>query len=832
MIHHKPVNKLHVILSVILGAAFLLSGCNVIGGISQPTATQLPAISQAEVVFQVEIPSYSGDQPTIALDVLDEVTGLALNYTRYEMQSIDATHYFIRLPLGIGTVTKYRYVRLGGDTPAIEYTSANTQVRYRLYQTTGAVIVQDKVAGWINQPYSGQTGNLEGQVISTQNQPVPNVMIAVAGMSTITNSEGKFEIDSVPVGQHNLVAYSLDGSVQTFQQGAVIAAGAVTPAVFQVAPTQTVKVTFYVDLPKEDNNYQGVPIRLIGNILPLGNTFADLDGGLSTVASRAPVLSTADNNYYSVTLSLPVGLDLTYKYSLGDGFWNAERTSQGQFEVRELIVPSSDATVMDHVASWTAGGYEPITFNVTAPSSTPSTDTVSIQFNPYGWTEPIPMWSQGNNQWSYILYGPLDVVGSTYYRFCRNDQCGSADDAASIGPAWMPAFAQTSSFTPEKTAQTVQYTIAQWAWSNWQQTSLTLPQSVAARTNFSAGVEISPNYNPNWMPYFAQTLKDVQSLGANWIILTPTWSLTNPSTPTMAAVPGSDPLWSEVSGMVTLAKQWGFKVALYPSIHLGADAATWWQASTRDDSWWQNWFDQYHSFVINFGDLAHQMNADALILGGPSLYPTLPNGTLANGSSSGVPAFAADDWNNLLADAKSHFSGKLVWALSIPDGLKQTPAFFSQFDAFYMLWSSPLVTSGQTVNTQATYNTFASQLGNDVNTFHQQFNKPVWMGLNYPSASGAASGCAASANNGCTAFFLLQRPNADIPGTTLNVQEQTDIYQGAFMALNQFSWIDGFFSQGYYPPVGLIDKSSSVHGKATENVLRYWFPALTGTAAQ
>jgi hypothetical protein len=333
------------------------------------------------------------------------------------------------------------------------------------------------------------------------------------------------------------------------------------------------------------------------------------------------------------------------------------------------------------------------------------------------------------------------------------------------------------------------------------------------------------------MPYFAQTLKDAQSLGANWIILTPTWSLTNPSMPTMAAVPGADPLWSEVGSMISLAKQWGFKVALYPSIRLGTDADSWWETSTRDDSWWQNWFTQYHSFVLNFSDMAHQMNADALILGGPSLAPTLPDGTLANGSSSGVPASALDDWNSVMTDAKAHFSGKLVWAVSVPDGLKQTPAFLSQFDAYYMLWSSPLVTSGQAVNTQATYNTFASQLSNDVNTFHQQFNKPVWLGLDYPSATGAAASCVAS-SNGCTAFFLLQRPNADIPGTTLNVQEQTDIYQGAFTALNQLSWVNGFISEGYYPPVGLIDKSSSVHGKATENVLRYWFPLLTGTASK
>src|SRR5659263_274802 len=62
------------------------------------------------------------------------------------------------------------------------------------------------------------------------------------------------------------------------------------------------------------------------------------------------------------------------------------------------------------------------------PAYTPVTDIVSIQFNPYGWTEPIPMWPLGNNQWVYQLYSPLNMLGDFEYRYCRNDQCGIADD--------------------------------------------------------------------------------------------------------------------------------------------------------------------------------------------------------------------------------------------------------------------------------------------------------------------------------------------------------------------------------------------------------------------
>ena len=57
---------------------------------------------------------------------------------------------------------------------------------------------------------------------------------------------------------------------------------------FKVDPSELVKVTFMVDPP--EGNPPGIPIRLIGNIASLGNSFSDLRGGVSGIASRAPLL--------------------------------------------------------------------------------------------------------------------------------------------------------------------------------------------------------------------------------------------------------------------------------------------------------------------------------------------------------------------------------------------------------------------------------------------------------------------------------------------------------------------------------------------------------------
>ena len=127
----------------------------------------------------------------------------------------------------------------------------------------------------------------------------------------------------------------------------------------------------------------------------------------------------------SSDLSLPVGYDLRYKYSLGDGFWNSEHYANGNFRTRQVIVPDRNIDIYDEIETWKYGQSAPVRFTVQVPGETPVTDTVSIQFkySSSDWMIPIPMWQMGNNRWSYILYGPFLDMGSMYYRYCRNDQC-------------------------------------------------------------------------------------------------------------------------------------------------------------------------------------------------------------------------------------------------------------------------------------------------------------------------------------------------------------------------------------------------------------------------
>ena len=263
--------------------------------------------------------------------------------------------------------------------------------------------------------------------------PIPDIMVTAGGIQTLTDSAGRFELiglrggNSQPGGVCTGWRFSNLPTRRDRGRESRHAGGSSHEA------CALVNVIFTVSVPQ--GTQSGVPLRLAGNLLQLGNTFADLRGGLSTVADRMPVLTPLPDGRYSVSLFLPVGADVEYKYTLGDGFWNSEFSSTGQYVTRHLIVPTQNMTVEDAIQSWQAGPNGPILFQVTVPPNTPVGDIIYIQFNPYGWTPPIPMWPSGNNQWAYKLYGPLNIIGSFGYRYCRNAQCDSADDAQTAGPS-------------------------------------------------------------------------------------------------------------------------------------------------------------------------------------------------------------------------------------------------------------------------------------------------------------------------------------------------------------------------------------------------------------
>jgi len=784
-----------------------------------PTATPAP---RAEVTFTVRLPEPLLPNEVLAISVLDEVTGLALNPVDYQMTPLDTVTYTTKLTIPDQSVIRYRYIRRGASR-VTEDTNLDGNIRYRLFYVSGPTQITDTVNSWTDKPVNTLSGNIVGTVVNADSgAPIPDIMVTAGGAQYQTDSAGRFQIMGLRSGTHNLVAYAMDAMYQTFQQGATVADSQSTPVQIRLKPAPLVNVIFAVSVPP--TTQPGVPIRLAGNLLQLGNTFSDLRGGLSTVADRMPVLTPLPDGRYSVSLFLPAGADVQYKYTMGDGFWNAEFTPAGQYVTRRILVPPQNTMIEDAVQSWQAGPNAPILFEVTVPANTPAGDVIYIQFNPYGWTHPIPMWNRGGNRWAYKLYGPLNIIGSFGYRYCRNAQCDSADDSQTPGPN-----IHGRNVSPTITPQDIIESVNQWAWPLNAASATLVASNIPSRgAGFMAGIEYQSYYDPSTPAFNTSALQNIQGLGANWVIYTPSWTYKRINPIIFTEQPGKDAFWLDTITAVSQARTLNLNVALFPQPRFDISANDFWKAAPRDGAWWNNWFEQYRAFTIHFADQATLSGAQALIIGGDWILPALPSGLLADGTQSGVPADAEARWKAIIAEVRQHFRGNLLFAVPYNTVDFVPPVnILKDTDGVYLLWFAKLSAS-----TPPNKGDMITETGNlldqNIAPVQVQVNKPFIIALSYPSSSNSATGCIPNGSGACLDWASLNRPNADISTVNLDLQQQVDIYDAIFTAMNTRSWVSGFVSRGYFEPVELQDKSASIHGKPADDLLWYWFPRLLG----
>lgn len=784
-----------------------LSGCNLptrIGGPARggghlsdlPIAQPLPTMNMTVINFQVEVPA---DTPAgdVFLSVLDEVTGLALNPAHFLMQASATVTpgarrtYSVSLPVTIGSVIKYHYERQSNSSRVSEHLSNGQQVRYRIYVASDPGSVVDVVSRWTDTAFQGATGRITGKAVdAATGDPLPNILITAGGAQMITSADGGFRLDGLPEGVHNLVAYSIDGAYQPFQQGARVAPDSATEAVVQLESAQFVKGIFIVKVPQDTPPI--VPIRLAGNLLQLGNTFATLTGGVSSLAANMPQLTLLPDKRYMLTLNLPVGTDLRYKYTLGDGFWNAEHNRDGSFRLRQAIVPPRDFMLEEEVETWFSGSRNTITFDVTIPAETPADEFVAIQLNPlFGWTEPIPMWKLSPTRWAYVLYSPLNLPGNLSFRFCRNGQCGAADDILTPGQYGQGRPVQNSG-----QPQTINVEVTEWLNLPWTSNPYPIYEAtISVRgKDFWRGFEHVAEFHPSWVSLLPVSMEKIGASQANWVVLSPTWTFDQDdpgrSYPLLDPLPGQDMLEPELSALVSGAHQHDLNVALFPGVNFPVDPDEWWVSGKRDETWWAMWFEQYARFILNQAEIAASQGATALILGGAWLRPALPGGTLADGSPSNLPEYAETQWSNLLTEVRRHFQGQVLWALPFEEAARP-PAFLKAVDGIYLLYTISAEVNQAALQGADLKAEFDQQLDNTVRTLQILENKPIILAFSSPADP--------------------------------DPQAQYSAYQAMLSAVNERDWIAGFSSRGFFPPVPLNDHTASAYGKPLMDLLDYWY---------
>lgn len=795
----------HAVLISLLALTSVLVSCNDWAAPVNDPSLDIGYDSTIKVIFRVKLPkSVDGKNLAYALEILDEVTGLSLNPLRYELQNIDDVHYYVEITGKPGQILKYRYVKLAG-IPMIETTSFGVPLRYRLYKIDYPSQVDDIVAGWEDQPYIGPKGDLRGQVITIDNQPVPALLVVAGGQKTSTDSEGRFFFTGLPEGLQRISLLSLDGSMPYFQQEAVIAENATTPARIILSRKKLINVSFEVTLP--EGEYTGIPIRIVGDLYQLGNTFSDLHGGISIVASRAPVLTRLDENRYTYSIMLPEGTYFRYKYTLGDGFWNSERTFDDDFVLRELVVPGEDMQIKDNVETWQTRDLAPITFRVTAPQNTPQGEVISIQFNPYGWMEPIPMWFQGDSQWYFILYGPMDIVKTVQYRFCRNDVC----DVDGISLSRAKDDDKEFSFSPSPITQTFQDDPITW---NFLLDVSDLPtepvEDLSFRDDFILGYEIDSKYQPEWLAFWDYGFLHMQETNAGLVIFTPTSPVFQPSLDRNELIEDSDLLWLDCLYAMSVSTRYPFSRGIFPileSTNGEFDQALLESQNTN----FQEWFDRYRSYLIRYADMAEITGTEMLILGDPNASVTLASRILdANPGDPILSSLIQDRWEELINEIRSHYSGQLFWAIEYSGSFPPLPEWTDQLDGYYLLLDASILET----NGGSSVDTNIEDLINakEYDKIEEQ-GSPIILGVDIPSN-----------NNECLQYKnTCGNSQEGILRLKSGLENQLNAYRLLLSLLSQEDQITGIVSRGYFPIAILIDVSSSIHGKPAELWLKNWF---------
>ena len=272
-----------------------------------------------------------------------------------------------------------------------------------------------------------------------------------------------------------------------------------------------VKLQFQVTPPIET---VGVPIRLNANLLGFGAHYENNFTKTGSIASLMPLLHQEADDAYFIEFELYAGTPFRYRYTIGDGYINAERSGDGLLVTRQFIVPKTSVTIKDEINTWRADDQTPITINIDAPINTPTIEDVSIQINRKGWNQSIPMWHLSDNKWIFILFsnGHDD---SYELRFCRNEQCELSFDPASFEQPINISFSE---------ATDIHHQID--SWHNWNEKGVTtLQDTESVFQSTLSGIELIKEYKPSDLVIYKRNLPELRKSGINWLILRPCWDV-------------------------------------------------------------------------------------------------------------------------------------------------------------------------------------------------------------------------------------------------------------------------------------------------------------------
>jgi len=788
-------NKIKIIVvSFFIVLMLSLAGCGLNinpKGVLQPVPlphipSKISKVDQTKVKFIVQTPYTDLENVEIALDVLDDLSGYQDNILRYPMKAIGDNRYEVSVLLDNHFDVRYRYTMIApAEVP--ETNPFGKPVDFRMAIVEPDLTISDTVFNWANSNLGLASGRLNGFIVDYQTKAgIPDMMINIAGMQTFTDMTGFFSFEKIPVGEFNLVAYAVDGHYTPLQQVAIIADGQTTKIDVSLQPLKKVTVQFKVNPSSET---VGVPIRLAGNFAGLGAYYGSGFSTTGSIASLMPLLNQMDSDIYTIDLELYAGSAFRYRYTLGDGYINAERSDERVLVTRRFVVPGQSAKVEETIHTWGADDRLPFTIQVEAPINMPPHETVSIQVYRNRWNNPIPMWHVTNNKWMFLLYGngqtqEMDI------RFCRNDNCDLAYDEESF----VTPITLNLSEPGEKLYQINQ-------WCNWDESGvLQYVQHEDGFQNQLTGIELKKGFKSSELPWLLSNLAEIRENGINWIVIRQGWDVSLDGDLPVIGPSKDGLLFNELATLCQHAKEKGLRVSIYPELGFPTEAETFWSGVIRDEAWWQRWYQEYDRYLNNFSLFAAQNNVDHMIVGENNIRFSYPEGLKTEEEKLGTPDDASETWSTMLGQVRKNYSGTILWA-SLVNDLPEF-AFLDGVDGYYLLQNhfeeaSDSASLNQLIQTKLL-------------PFHENHQKQFYIGLNIPALSQEAMAYTDHSEP-------LLTPLSDSDTDLTDLSYQADLYGTFTCSYQSLDWISGVTTRGFNLALYLTDISSSIYGKPAMN---------------
>ena len=812
-----------LLLLIWLTASILTGGCT-LPIISDNSSNGPAVIEKAEVLIAAHLWSPLPEGDRLDLVVVDEVTGLPYHQERIEMTAMPDGRYFAIYNAPIGTLLTFTFHKVNADGSRIPEVGADWQpIRYRMFYVESPSMVTESIAGWEDQlPDRSHIGQITGTVVTTEfEEPLTDILVSAGGVQTTTDAQGRFTLYPVVRGTNNLIAISMTGSYQPAQDQAQVRIDKITPAELKMSPTAFRKVTFNVQVPPD--TISGAPIRIAGNLSQLGNTFTELGGGMSGDTKQMPVLSPLKEGWFTATMLLPVGIDVRYKYTLGDGFWNAEHGLDQGFITHQLILPadSGEVIIQDRVATWRSSNTETIWFRATVPDYTPAQEAIGIQFNIADWMPALPMFKVQDNTWAFPLISPHNFSGAIPYRYCRNTPCTGNSQ---VGVESLVEQRVSTTVYPE--VQLKNDTVSGWIYlAAPTETDLSFANLPSRDSSFTVGLGLTPYHNPTWQPYITGALQ-AAALPYNHVIFSPAWESAPQPGPRLLQISlVQTPRWNEMIAEIETAHENGLAVSLYPQVLFPGTPVQWWDSlPTAEEHTWQQWLGEYREMVYQYADLAAQTDTETLILGGEWLLPAVPVGD--NFSRYSQPGNIESLWKETIQGVRDHYPGQVGWMVTA-EMAEEPPDFLGSVDVLFFQWDLPLEDG---LSQEEMIDEAGAQLDELAEPLAAELDKPLILVIAVPSVQGYSQECIPSPNDegGCIDVSALRLgPSVENPASS-DIQQQAKHYHAILSAAAERDWIQGVISQGYFPALALHDSSASIHGKPAETLLHDWSNLVLG----